>query len=426
MSLRYHAPRGTHDILPADRAYWDRVEQAVHSLSHRYGFQKIETPTFEKSELFVRAVGEGTDIVDKEMYTFLDKGENSFTLRSEGTAPVIRAYLEHGMHVLPQPVKLYYIAQIFRYDRPQAGRYREHRQFGVEAVGETDPALDAEVIALAEDFYTTLGLTHINLQLNNIGCPVCRPDYLKRLVAYYSAHGDALCENCNRRLQANPLRLLDCKEEGCQDLIRAAPKITDSICEECRSHFKTLQDHLGGYEIPYDLNPTLVRGLDYYTKTVFEFWAEGIGAQNAVGGGGRYDGLAENLGGARAPGIGFGIGLDRVILSMQEQGIDVLDRARPQVFLVCLGDRARRTGLVLGRALRAAGLRVASLFGNRSMRAQMRQANTSGAAHTLILGENELAKDSVTCRDMASGEQTEVAMSCVAEYLKGREETPEP
>ena len=413
----FRAPRGTRDLLPDDRPLWEFVEQTARTLTTRYGFRRIDTPTFEDTNLVVRAVGEGTDIVDREMYTFQDKGKNSLTLRSEGTAPVIRAYLERGMHVLPQPVKLYYLASIFRYDRPQAGRYREHRQFGVEAIGETDPALDAEVIALATDFYAALGLSGISLQVNSIGCPECRPPYLKRLVDAYEPLRDRLCDNCRRRIETNPLRLLDCKEASCRALLADAPKVTESLCEGCRDHFEALKAHLDGQEIAYTLNPLLVRGLDYYTKTVFEFWAEGIGAQNAVGGGGRYDGLAELLGGSGAPGIGFGIGIDRAVLTLLEQKAEVPAPPSPVAFVVCLGDEAGKTAPGLIRSLRTAGLQVASLYGGRSMKAQMRQANASGAAFALILGENELKRSQITCREMATGEQTEVPLADIGEYL---------
>ena len=413
----YRAPRGTRDLLPDDRPYWDRVESAARCISMRYGFQKIDTPTFEDTGLFIRGVGEGTDIVDKEMYTFQDKGDNSVTLRSEGTAPVVRAYLQNGMQGLPKPVKLFYLTSIFRYDRPQAGRYREHKQFGVEAIGETDPLLDAEIITLASDFYKTLGISRIQLQLNSIGCPKCRPIFLKKLTEYYQDHRDEICGDCTRRLEINPLRLFDCKVESCQELIAQAPRITDLLCEECRTHFDTLQLALRAYEVPFTLNPTLVRGLDYYTKTVFEFWAEGIGAQNAVGGGGRYDGLAESLGGKNAPGIGFGLGLDRIILTMQEQEVEVSQPPLPEAFLIMLGDAARNHSPHLLRSLRDAGIRVAHIYGQRSMKAQMRQANTSGAPFTLILGDRELEKGQIACRNMETGEQTEIPLDQVIPYL---------
>jgi len=414
----HRAPRGTRDLLPADRPSWDFVERAAHTLARTYGFEKIDTPTFEDTGLFVRGVGEGTDIVDKEMYTFEDKGKNSLTLRSEGTAPVMRAYIENGMHVLPQPVKLYYMTSIFRYDRPQAGRYREHKQFGVEAIGETDPALDADIIALAWDFYSAIGLSGISLQLNSIGCPACRPTFLEKLVTYYRSHRDALCGDCRRRLEVNPLRLFDCKIESCRKWIADAPKMADGLCQDCQTHFDSLQNYLAIYGIPYTRNPILVRGLDYYTKTVFEFWAEGIGAQNAVGGGGRYDGLAELLGGPKAPGIGFGIGLDRAVLTLQEQQIQIPSAERPQVFLVHLGDEVRHQVSLLIRSLRTSGIRVAFTYGSRSMRAQMRQANASGAAHTLILGQSELEKGVVACRGMATSQQEDIPLNDILNYLK--------
>jgi len=421
----HRSPRGTRDLLPESQPFWDHVEEIAHDISLNYGFSQINTPTFEDTSLFIRGIGKGTDLVDKEMYTFQDKGGNSQTLRSEGTAPVMRAYLQHGMHTLNQPVKLYYIAPVFRYDRPQAGRYREHRQFGVEAIGETDPALDAEVITLAHDYYKKLGISKISLQLNSIGCNTCRPLYLKKLVGFYQKHRSNLGQDCRNRLDINPLRLFDCKEKNCRNslldplpLISEAPKVIDSLCGECESHFKHLQDYLEASKLSFTLNPTLVRGLDYYTKTVFEFWAQGIGAQNAVGGGGRYDGLAELLGGKRAPGIGFGIGLDRAIISLQEQNIKVPEKTQPEAFLVSLGNLARRKTLILLRSLRQAGIRVESTFGNRSMRSQMRQANASGAFYTIILGEDELAKEQVTSRDMASGEQKQIPLETIVVQLK--------
>lgn len=414
MPLHFRAPRGTRDLLPGDRPYWDRVEQVAESLAQRYDFRRIDTPTFEDIGLFLRSVGEETDIAEKEIYAVrrhapdLDSDEEAaLSLRPEGTAPVIRAYLEHGMHTLPQPVKLYYVTSIFRHDRPQAGRYREHRQFGVEAIGEVDPALDAEVITLAWEFYAALGISNVNLQLNSVGCSACRPVYLKELNKYLSDFEKDLCGICRNRFLTNPLRILDCKEEGCQEILGGAPMITEFLCEECQSHVGAVKDHIRDLEMSFTLNPRLVRGLDYYTKTVFEYWMEGIGAQNAIGAGGRYDGLAETLGGPRSPGIGFGIGLDRVILSMQEQGTPISDEIRPEVFLVSLGERARKKAPALLRRLRKEGYRVAASYGSRSMRSQMRQANGSGAAYGLILGDTELEKGQIACREMASGDQTE-------------------
>lgn len=414
MPPHFRAPRGTRDLLPGDRPCWDRVERAARVLAGRYDFRRIDTPTFEETALFLRGVGEETDIAQKEIYAVRRHAQGpdadggaALALRAEGTAPVIRAYLEHGMHTLPQPVKLYYITSIFRYDRPQAGRYREHRQFGAEAIGEVDPALDAEVITLGTEFYAALGIANVKLQLNSVGCSVCRPIYLSELNEYLSDFEKDLCGNCANRFRTNALRILDCKEETCRAVADRAPEITAFLCEACRSHFGAVKAHIRSLEIPFAVNPRLVRGLDYYTKTVFEFWMEGIGAQKAIGGGGRYDGLAERLGGQRAPGIGFGIGLDRVILSMQQQGVSTSDEIRPDVFLISLGERARRSAPGLLRLLRKQGYRAAASYGARSMRSQMRHADRSGAPYGLILGDEEMEKGLIACREMASGQQTE-------------------
>ena len=418
--MKFSVPRGTHDILPEEQPYWRCVERTAEELCTRYGYARIDTPSFEETGLFTRAVGEGTDIVDKEMYSFLDKGGNELTLQPEGTAPVVRAYLEHGMHTLPQPVKLYYLTSIFRYDRPQAGRYREHHQFGAEAIGEMDPGVDAEVISLAWTFYRKVGLSGLSIQVNSIGCPVCRPNYLKELVEYYGAHRDQLCGDCAKRLTRNPLRLLDCKVSSCGPYIEGAPKSSEYLCPECRAHFDELLGHLDRLGLPYTPNHRLVRGLDYYTKTVFEFWAEGIGAQNAVGGGGRYDGLAEALGGKATPGIGFGIGLERVILTAREQGIEVPAPEAPDAFVAYLGPEAKREALVLLDALRAAGFSASCAFGGRSLKAQMRRANESGARFALILGEEEIRRGTAMCRDMARGTQEEFPSEGVVEILGDR------
>jgi len=418
--MKFNVPRGTHDILPEEQPYWRYVEHAAEELCIQYGYARIDTPTFEETGLFTRAVGEGTDIVDKEMYSFLDKGDNELTLQPEGTAPVVRAYLEHGMHTLPQPVKLYYLTSIFRYDRPQAGRYREHHQFGAEAIGEMDPGVDAEIISLAWAFYRKVGLSGLSMQVNSIGCPACRPNYLNDLVKYYAERKDELCEDCAKRLTRNPLRLLDCKVPSCQSHVEDAPKSSEYLCAECHDHFEELRGHLDRLGLPYTLNHRLVRGLDYYTKTVFEFWAEGIGAQNSAGGGGRYDGLAEALGGRATPGIGFGIGLDRAILLAQEQGIEVHPMARPDAFVAYLGAEAKREALILLGALRSAGLSASCAFGGRSLRAQMRRANESQARFALILGEEEIGKSTVTCRDMGDGTQEELPLERAVDMLKGK------
>jgi histidyl-tRNA synthetase len=372
---------------------------------------------FEETGLFVRGVGEGTDIVDKEMYTFQDKGGHSLTLRPEGTAPAVRAYLEHGMRTLPQPVKLYYLAPNFRYERPQAGRYRQHHQFGVEVFGEMDPSLDAEVIDLAMAFYGRLGVTGLSMQLNSIGCPECRPAYLERLTAYYRDHVADACGDCRRRLEINPLRLLDCKVPSCQPVIDGAPQIAESLCEACAAHFAALKGHLAALDIGYAINPRLVRGFNYYTKTIFELWAQGIGAQSAVGGGGRYDGLIEELGGPPTPGIGFGIGLERAILTMKEQGVALDPGPGADIFVVAVGEAARGRVVGLVNALRRKGLAVASVHADRSLKAQMRAANASGARRVVILGEEEMRREAAVVKDMGTGAQEGVPVGNLVEYL---------
>ena len=401
----YTAPRGTHDILPEEWPYWRHIMYCIHETAALFGFEQIDTPIFEATGLYIRGVGEGTDIVEKEMYSFQDKGGEEITLRPEFTAGIMRAYLEHGMRVRPQPVKLYSIGPIFRFERPQAGRYRQHHQFNVEVIGEQDPAVDAEVISVAWHLFNRLGFRGLALQLNSTGCPRCRPAYLKELVAYYRRHIHEICDDCQRRLERNPLRMLDCKNEQCQPVIADAPHITEYLCHECADHFSELRTYLDALEIPYTLNHRLVRGLDYYTKTVFEVYAEGIGAQNAVCGGGRYDGLIEQLGGPPTPGIGFGSGIERQILTMKEQGIVPPALPRPLLFVAYVGESARLPAFRLVQTLRQAGLPTLFGFGRRSLKAQMKSADRAGVRYALILGDDEVAKDTVTVRDLRDSTQ---------------------
>ena len=384
----YVAPRGTIDILPEDQPYWEFLRAKIAAVTALYDYQRIDVPIFEETSLYVRGVGEGTDIVDKEMYSFLDKGGRDITLRPEFTAGIVRAYLQHGMRTLPQPVKLYTVGPIFRYERVQAGRYRQHTQFDIECIGEQDPAVDLDVMSVAWELFSQVGFTGLSYQLNSTGCPRCRPGYLRVLVEYYHQHEDEICEDCKRRLQRNPLRLLDCKTEGCQPIIEAAPHITYYLCEECATHLTQLRRYLDDLGRPYAMNHRLVRGLDYYTKTVFEVWAEGIGAQNAVCGGGRYDGLAEELGGEHTPGIGFGSGMERLVLTMKEQNIQVPGAPAPQVALVYRGEEAKTRALQILSTLREAGLRATMAYGDRSMRAQLRAADRDGVRLALLLGDD--------------------------------------
>jgi histidyl-tRNA synthetase len=405
------APRGTQDILPSEQPYWDLVRSIAAEVAQQYGFQRIETPIFEETGVFQRGVGEGTDIVEKEMYTFEDKGGQSLTLRAEGTAPVVRAYLEHGMFKLPQPVKLFYICPIFRFERPQAGRYRQHHQFGVEALGEIDPGLDAEVIELLWTFFTRLGLKDFSLQLNSIGDGNCRPRYLEELKRYYASHLNEVCDDDRVRFQKNPLRLLDCKVPSCQSVANGAPHTADYLCDECGTHFAALRRNLDLRGLPYDLNFRLVRGLDYYTKTVFEIVPDGGGQQSTIGAGGRYDGLAEQLGGRATPGIGFGSGIERIILNYKAAHEEELLAPAPDVFLVAAGATEREAATKLSVELRGAGLRVATTYSDRGFGAQMKAAGSSRARYAVILGESELASASAAVKNLSSGEQETVPMS---------------
>ena len=417
----YSAPRGTIDILPEDQPYWRFLCDQIRRVTALFDYQRIDIPIFEDTSLYVRGVGEGTDIVEKEMYSFEDKGGRELTLRPEFTAGVVRAYLEHGMKTLPQPVKLYTVGPIFRYESVQAGRYRQHTQFDIECIGEIDPAVDLEVMSVAWDLYSGLGFENLAFQLNSTGCPRCRPAYLDRLGAYYEQHVDEICEDCKRRLVRNPLRLLDCKVESCQPVIVAAPHITDYLCEGCERHLATLRSYLDALGRPYTLNHRLVRGLDYYTKTVFEVWAEGIGAQNAICGGGRYDGLAEELGGNPTPGIGFGSGMERLVLTLKEQGVQVPGLSAPQVAVVYLGRDAKQRALQMVDELRSVGIRTVLAFGDRSLRSQLRSANRSEVRYTLILGEEELARQQVALQDMRRDvPQQSVGQADIVAYLQSR------
>jgi len=414
----YRAPRGTTDILPGEQPYWRYVEQKAADICRLYGYERIDGPVFEDAGLFLRTVGAGTDIVEKEMYTFKDKGGHDVTLRPEGTAPVCRAYLEHGMHNLPQPVKLYYFAPIFRYERPQAGRYRQHYQFGCEAIGDNDPALDAEVIDMAWRFFLSLGLDRLWLKVNSIGCRQCRPRYLSRLREYYSGHIDELCRDCKTRLERAPLRLLDCKNEVCQTVAGAAPRSVDYLCPECDSHFTQLKEYLNALSLPFEVDHRLVRGLDYYTRTVFEIQPEDEGAQSTIGGGGRYDDLVEELGGKPTPAIGFATGMERIILNLKKQAVPVPALAEPRVFIARMGEEAGKEAIKLVSALRRAGIGAMVAMGNKSLKAQLRQANNIGVRHTVIIGEEELKTGTAVLRDMTTGEQKNVPVSKLPELLK--------
>jgi histidyl-tRNA synthetase len=381
--------------------YWRYVLDTADEMARLYRFGAILPPTFEYTGVFARTSGEGTDVVDKEMYTFEDRGGDSLTLRPEVTAQVVRAYLQHGMHTLPQPVRLYYNGvSAFRYDRPQAGRLREHHQIGCEVIGEQDAAVDAELIELLWRFYERLGLRDLTLMVNSIGCPLCRPAYLARLVAYYCRYAGRVCDDCRVRLARNPLRLLDCKKPGDQPIIAGAPRLLESLGPECRDHWQDLLHGLEVRDIPYTIDRRLVRGLDYYTKTVFEVVPRREGAQSTIGGGGRYDGLAEVLGGKATPGIGFATGVERIILGIKEAGIVLEPPARADVYVATLGTAARDVAArVLGR-LRRAGVAAIGAAGPRSLKAQLRDANAAGARFACIIGDDEVAAGAATLKDL--------------------------
>lgn len=411
-------PRGTNDLLPDEQAYWSFVTAQFKEICSSYGYGEIRTPVFEDTRLFQRTVGEGTDIVEKEMYTFSDRGGDSLTLRPEGTAPVVRAYLEHGMHRLPQPVKLSYIASIFRYDRPQAGRLRQHHQFGVEALGEATATIDAEVIGLLLHLYRSVGLSGVSLQLNSIGDAACRPQFMQELQDYYRAHVHSLCENCQDRLERNPLRLLDCKEDSCQEFIHAAPHTLDNLCGDCAAHFGTLTSSLEAMGIAYATNHTLVRGLDYYTRTVFEVWPETVGRQSALGGGGRYDGLARQIGKRDVPGIGFGTGIERIVLNLQRQNVAPGDDRLFGVYVATLGERAGKYGISLVNDLRQRGIRAQTTYKPRSLKAQLRQAGNLESDFAVIVGDDELAQGHVLLRDLQASTQEYVASAELLDRLE--------
>lgn len=403
------APRGTADILPADAALWRFVEKTASETARKFGYEEIRTPVFENTELFQRGVGDTTDVVQKEMYTFNDKGDRSITLRPEGTASAARAYIEHSMHALPQPVKLYYCGACYRYEKPQAGRLREFHQFGIEAFGSTDPALDAEIIALASTIFKNLGATGLTLNINSIGCPECRKKYNEALTEYLSAHSETLCETCNTRLGKNPMRVLDCKSPVCKEVAADAPQILDYICDDCRTHFETVQKYLTAMDIPFAIDASIVRGLDYYTRTVFEFVSTQIGAQGTVCGGGRYDGLLEELGGNPGPGMGFAMGIERILLVLRAQGAVPEMAAAPRLFIASIGQT--EAALALSQKLREAGVYAVCDVAGRSLKAQMKNADREGAAFSLVLGEDEVKSGEAQLKNMETGEKVTVSVS---------------
>lgn len=409
---RFQTPKGTHDILPEDQRYFQKIFSVVKENANFYGFEKIDTPILEETELFSKGVGVSTEIVGKQMFSFRTKGGDNLTLRPEGTAPVMRAYNERGFFNLPQPVKLWYWGPFFRYEHPQAGRYRQFWQFGFETIGEPGPVIDVQIIQLFYNILKELRLKDLVVEINSIGDSQCRPYYKKTLVSYFRSREQGLCLDCRRRLRENPLRVLDCKEEKCGFLASQAPQAIDHLCEECHNHFKEVLEFLDGIELPYSLNPHLVRGLDYYTKTVFEIFV-GSGPERipgALSGGGRYDALAKLIGGKDAPACGAASGIERIAALMKEKGLGAFVPPSAKVFLAQLGNLAKRKGLKLLEDFRKEKIMVAEAFGRDSLKVQMARAAKIGAKYTLILGQKEALEGTVIIRDMESGKQETVKL----------------
>ena len=413
-----NAPRGTKDILPEQVGNWIRLENKIRELCGVYGYEEIRTPTFEHTELFLRGIGEGTDVVDKEMYTFKDRGDRSITLRPENTASVVRAYLQNKLYANAGLVKLFYIGSMFRYDRPQAGRLREFHQFGVEALGEKNPAVDAEIILLAWDFLKNLGLDDLKLKINTVGCPSCRPIFKRKLTEYFTEEADELCGDCRRRLEKNPLRILDCKVDGLKEIMEDAPKIETCLCDDCREHFNTLKKFLTAAGVEFTVDNRLVRGLDYYTKTAFEIQYAPLGAQSAVAGGGRYDGLIKEIGGDDTPAVGFAAGLERILLALELQQILPEQHKKIAAFIVSSGAAAEAYSFKLLTALRRENISAAMDFGKKSMKAQMKAAAKSGAKFALIIGEDEVAASTVTVKNLETSAQETVPVAEVSEKIR--------
>ncbi|HRY90844.1 MAG TPA: histidine--tRNA ligase [Candidatus Gracilibacteria bacterium] len=416
----YQTPKGVHDILPVDHEFQTFIKKVVRHRCRQAGFRRISTPIFEFTDVFTRGIGVTSDIVTKEMYTFQDKKGRSLTLKPESTAGVVRAFIQNNMQEWPQPVQLYYIEPHFRYDRPQKGRYRQFWQFGFEVIGESDPALDAQVIFLARQIFEDLGIAHIfHIQLNSIGCPNCRPNYVNVLRDFYFGKERSLCPDCKYRLDKNPLRLLDCKQEDCQILAQIAPKMPDYLCDECKKYHNDLKEFLNEMKIEYVENPYLVRGLDYYTKTVFEFWDKTNGSQNAVGGGGKYDGLIELMGGQPTPACGFAAGIERVIANMKREKVRVPHKDELHVFVAQLGDEAKKKCLPLIIQLRENGIKTMGALGKGAIKSQLRLADKFKVPYTIIMGLTEVREGTAIIRDMKIGTQKTVAFDdCVDEILK--------
>ena len=408
MALITKAIKGTKDVLPKDVHKNQYIEATALDIASKFGYKEIRTPVFEHTELFQRGVGDTTDVVQKEMYTFDDKGGRSITLRPEGTAGAVRSYLENGLCNEALPQKVCYLISCYRYEKPQAGRLREFHQFGVECFGSASPLADAEIIALAKSLFDTLGVKDLSLEINSIGCPTCRAEYHKALKEYFSSRKDELCDTCKSRLDRNPMRILDCKSPICHEIAEGAPVVIDYLCDECKEHFENVQKYLKAQNIEYTINPQIVRGLDYYTKTVFEFVSNSIGAQGTVCGGGRYDGLVEELGGQHTPSLGFAMGIERLMPLMEAQGCEFPEAEKPDLFIVALGEKATLKAVEIAKDMREEGFSALLDLNQRSVRAQMKYADKLGAKFNVVIGDNEVEAKTAKLKNMQTGEETEI------------------
>lgn len=406
MALITKTIKGTKDVLPKDVHKNQYIEATALDIASKFGYKEIRTPVFEHTELFQRGVGDTTDVVQKEMYTFDDKGGRSITLRPEGTAGAVRSYLENGLCNEALPQKVCYLISCYRYEKPQAGRLREFHQFGVECFGSASPLADAEIIALAKSLFDTLGVKDLSLEINSIGCPTCRAEYHKALKKYFSSRKDELCDTCKSRLDRNPMRILDCKSPICHEIAEGAPVVIDYLCDECKEHFENVQKYLKAQNIEYTINPQIVRGLDYYTKTVFEFVSNSIGAQGTVCGGGRYDGLVEELGGQHTPSLGFAMGIERLMLLMEAQGCEFPEAEKPDLFIVALGEKATLKAVEIAKDMREEGFSALLDLNQRSVRAQMKYADKLGAKFNVVIGDNEVEAKTAKLKNMQTGEET--------------------
>lgn len=414
------APKGTKDILPKEIYKWQYIESVIAQLCKEFGYKEIRIPVFEHTELFRRGVGDTTDVVQKEMYTFTDKGGRSITLRPEGTAGVVRSYIENGMASLPQPIKLYYNITAYRYENVQKGRYREFNQFGVEAFGAAGPSIDVEIISMVDTLFKRLGLKGIKLNINSIGCPSCRKEYNLKLREFLKPLLPELCPDCNNRFEKNPLRILDCKNKNCKSMVKQAPALLDNLCDDCRKHFEGLKEGLDNLGIEYEVNKNIVRGLDYYTRTVFEFISSNMGAQDTICGGGRYDGLVESCGGESTPGIGFAIGKERLLMEIDSQGINIPEPGGIDIYIASVGETADRFAEKLVYQLRNAGIVAEKDLMNRSLKAQMKYADKIGATYTIVIGDNEIESNKTVLKNMKTGEQKDVSLDSILNRLKNK------